>query len=134
MLMSTSLLESTKCKSILSYASSFMICLRMNLSLRIFSFQNVFTVRTSRLKSKYLLQIVAVCGFIAYVPLIVWQAMYPVEVEELTVGNSVSFCWVCVYPGSPGGWVQVTIAELVTLVWCALLIFIAALLAYKVRI
>lgn len=97
-----------------------------------FSFQNVFTVRTSRLKSKYLLQIVAVCGLIAYIPLIVWQALYPVQVQELTIGNSVSFCWVCAYPGASGGWVQVTIAELVTLIWCALLIIIAALLAFKV--
>ncbi|KAI9491860.1 periplasmic binding protein-like I [Zychaea mexicana] len=96
-------------------------------------FQNVFTVRTSRLKSFYLMRIVAIFGAIAFIPFIVWHAVYPVQVVDLTIGTSMSYCWLCVYPGAKGDWIHLNAAELVALIWCAILILCAALLAWKTR-
>ncbi|KAI9319938.1 periplasmic binding protein-like I [Dichotomocladium elegans] len=97
-------------------------------------FQNVFTVRTSRLKSAYLLRIVGVLGVVAYIPLIFYNALYAVQVTENNIdATSTSFCWLCVYPGAPGDWVRMTAAQLVVLIWAVLLIIVAALLAFKTR-
>ncbi|KAG2220592.1 hypothetical protein INT45_002614, partial [Circinella minor] len=78
-------------------------------------FQNVFTVRTSRLKSFYLMRMVFIFGVIAFIPSIIWHAVYPVEVVDLMVGTSMSFCWLCVYPGAKGDWIHLNAAELVVL-------------------
>ncbi|KAG0182904.1 Metabotropic GABA-B receptor subtype 3A [Apophysomyces sp. BC1034] len=96
-------------------------------------FQNVFTIRTSRLKSAYLLRIVGVFGVVALVPLIIWHGLYPVTVEPVTV-TITSFCWMCTYPtATVGNWIHINAAELVVLVWSAILITLSAVLAWKTR-
>lgn len=98
----------------------------------IFRFQNVFTVRTSRLKSYYLVRIVAVFGLVAWAPLIVWYALYPIEVDDIMI-SSTSICWLCTYPtATKGDWVHINVAEIVVLIWCALLTITSAFLAFKV--
>ena len=77
---------------------------------------------------------VFIFGIIAFIPFIIWHAIYPVEVIDLMVGTSMSFCWLCVYPGAKGDWIHINAAELVVLIWCALLTLCSALLAWKVCI
>ncbi|KAF7731952.1 Metabotropic GABA-B receptor subtype 3A [Apophysomyces ossiformis] len=96
-------------------------------------FQNVFTVRTSRLKSAYLLRIVGVSGLIALFPLIIWHGRYPASIEPVSV-TMTSFCWQCTYPtATVGNWTNINAAELVVLVWSAILITLSAVLAWKTR-
>jgi hypothetical protein len=99
----------------------------------IYRFQNVFTVRTSRLKSYYLVRIVVAFGVVALMPLIVWYALYPIEVDNVMI-SSTSFCWLCTYPtATNGNWIHINAVEIVVLVWCAILTITAAFLAFKVR-
>ncbi|KAI7887263.1 periplasmic binding protein-like I [Mucor mucedo] len=96
-------------------------------------FQNVFTVRTTRLKSYYLVRIVALFVIIAISPLIVWYALYPVVVKDVMVSNT-TYCWLCTYPAAKVGyWGHITISEIVVLIWCSILIIISAFLAFKTR-
>lgn len=45
------------------------------------------------------------------------------------------FCWLCTYPTAKNGnWAHLNAAELAVLLWCALMIAVSALLAYKVII
>lgn len=96
------------------------------------SFQNVFTVRTSRLKSAYLIRIIVVFGVIALLPLIVWHIVYPVEVYDIMI-SAETYCWLCVYPHAPADWLHLNVAQLVVLIWGAVLVVLAALLAFKVN-
>ncbi|KAI9027622.1 periplasmic binding protein-like I [Phycomyces nitens] len=95
-------------------------------------FQNVFTVRTARLKSAYMLRFVGICTVIIVFPLIIWNALYRITVKEVIVGTSDS-CFLCNYPQPNGNWAEITIAELVVLIMCALLIIVSSFLAYKTR-
>ncbi|KAL0073463.1 periplasmic binding protein-like I [Phycomyces blakesleeanus] len=95
-------------------------------------FQNVFTVRTARLKSLYMMRFVGTSTLVIVLPLIVWNSMYKIAVEEIVVGTSDS-CFLCNYPTTTADWAEITIAELVVLIMCAFLIIISALLAYKTR-
>ncbi|KAL1930958.1 hypothetical protein VTP01DRAFT_10095 [Rhizomucor pusillus] len=95
-------------------------------------FQNVFTVRTSRLKSAYLIRIIVVFGVIALLPLIVWHIVYPVEVYDIMI-SAETYCWLCVYPHAPADWLHLNVAQLVVLIWGAVLVVLAALLAFKTR-
>ncbi|KAI8341547.1 periplasmic binding protein-like I [Blakeslea trispora] len=96
-------------------------------------FQNVFTIRTSQLKSYFLVRIVAAFAIIGLLPLIVWYALYPIVIEEVMVSPS-SYCWLCGYPSAKvGTWDNITVVELIALVWCAILIVISAFLAFKTR-
>lgn len=95
-------------------------------------FQNVFTVRTSRLKSFYLTRIVLAFGVIALSPIIVWNIMYPIQINDFVVSSS-TYCWVCTYPTAvKGNWGFINVAEIIVLVWCVMLIIISAFLAFKV--
>ncbi|KAI8394060.1 periplasmic binding protein-like I [Radiomyces spectabilis] len=95
-------------------------------------FQNVFTVRTSRLKSAYLMRMVAIFSFIGLCPLIVWHAIYEIKVEDVLVSPS-TYCWLCVYPGADADWGTLNAAEVVVIAWGALLIICSAILAWKTR-
>ena len=75
---------------------------------------------------------VGIFGAIAFAPIIIWHAVYPVTVADVMVGTSMSFCWLCVYPGAKGDWIHLNAGELVVLIWCVILILCAALLAWKV--
>ncbi|KAI8336060.1 periplasmic binding protein-like I [Choanephora cucurbitarum] len=96
-------------------------------------FQNVFTVKTSKLKSYFLVRIVAAFAAIGLLPLITWYAIYPIVVSDVMVSSS-AYCWVCTYPTAGiGDWQNVTVVESIALVWCAILIVISAFLAFKTR-
>ncbi|GAN01001.1 hypothetical protein MAM1_0004c00430 [Mucor ambiguus] len=96
-------------------------------------FQNVFTVRTSRLKSYYLCRLVALFLLIGLIPLIIWYAAFPMQVSDAMISSS-TYCWLCTYPtATKGNWGHINIAELIVLIWCALLIIVAAFLAFKTR-
>ncbi|ORY96447.1 periplasmic binding protein-like I [Syncephalastrum racemosum] len=95
-------------------------------------FQNVFTVRTSRLKSSYLMRILVIFGAVAYIPLIVWESMFHYEVEDMMV-TADTYCWLCFYPDTQPAWRRLNPTEIFVLSWGVLLIIIAALLAFKTR-
>lgn len=92
----------------------------------------MFTIRTSRLKSAYLIRIILVFGVIALLPLIIWHIVYPVQVYDIMI-NAEAYCWLCVYPRAPADWLHLNAAQLAVLIWGAVLIILAALLAFKVR-
>jgi hypothetical protein len=99
----------------------------------LYSFQNVFTIRTSRLKSNYLVRIVVLFAFIGLVPLIVWYAAFPMEVKDVMISSS-TYCWLCNYPtATRGNWGYINISEIIVLVWCAILTGTSAFLAFKTR-
>ncbi|CAO3612652.1 unnamed protein product [Cunninghamella blakesleeana] len=97
-------------------------------------FQNVYTLQASKLKSIYLLRFIGIFGTLTLLPMIIWYAIYPLEVitEMVTLNSS---CMLCEYPTSNKryDWVHLNVAELTCLVICFLLICIAALLAWKTR-
>ncbi|KAI8971063.1 periplasmic binding protein-like I [Pilobolus umbonatus] len=96
-------------------------------------FQNVFTLHASRLKSSFLLQIVGFFGFITILPLIVWYAIYPMEVITIPIDVS-SYCWVCAYPTAKAGYKNyITASELSVGILGGILIIIAALLGWKTK-
>ncbi|KAG2232035.1 hypothetical protein INT48_000590 [Thamnidium elegans] len=98
-----------------------------------YSFQNVFTIRTTRLKSYYLVRMVGVIMALAVLPLIVWYAIFPMQVIEYDLSVT-TFCWLCAYPTAKvGSWENFTISELAVGVWCFLLVAVSTFLAFKTR-
>ncbi|KAI9268604.1 7 transmembrane sweet-taste receptor of 3 GCPR-domain-containing protein [Helicostylum pulchrum] len=96
-------------------------------------FQNVFTIRTTRLKSYYLVRMVGLIMALAVLPLIVWYAIFPMEVIEYDL-STITFCWLCSYPSAKvGNWNNFTISELAVAVWCFLLVAVSTFLAFKTR-
>ncbi|KAG2236589.1 hypothetical protein INT48_000143 [Thamnidium elegans] len=96
-------------------------------------FQNVFTVRTTRLRSYYLARIVAVFTILTILPLVTWFSVYPLEIDEYTLSRT-TFCWICSYPTAEfGNWGYITMAEIMVLVWGYLLILLSTFLAFKTR-
>lgn len=84
------------------------------------------------MKSYYLCRIVALFLVIGLVPLIVWYSAFPMQVSDAMISPS-TYCWLCTYPtATKGNWGHINIAELIVLIWCALLIIASALLAFKV--
>lgn len=54
------------------------------------------------------------------------------QVSDVMISSS-TYCWLCTYPtATKGNWGHINIAELIVLIWCALLIIVAAFLAFKV--
>ncbi|KAI9281054.1 periplasmic binding protein-like I [Sporodiniella umbellata] len=96
-------------------------------------YQNVFTIRTSRLKSSYLLRIVAIFELIAILPHIIWNAIYKVEVETFHVTDRV-YCWYCQYPQAISeSWGRFDLAIGLEMIWLLLLIIFSAVIAFKTR-
>ncbi|KAI8889827.1 periplasmic binding protein-like I [Backusella circina FSU 941] len=97
-------------------------------------FQNVFTIQASKLKSCFLFRIILFIGAVSLIPLIVWFGIYPITVKDEDVSSS-QYCWVCSFPtASPDAqWMNLNAAELVVLIWGAILIVISAFLAFKTR-
>lgn len=69
---------------------------------------------------------------LAVLPLIVWYAIFPMEVIEYDL-STITFCWLCSYPSAKvGNWNNFTISELAVAVWCFLLVAVSTFLAFKV--
>ncbi|KAG2229061.1 hypothetical protein INT48_005646 [Thamnidium elegans] len=95
------------------------------------SFRNVFTVRTTRLKSHYLARMVGVIMALAVLPLVVWYAIFLMQVIEYDLSATI-FCWLCAFPTAKvGSWENFTISELAVGVWCFLLVAVSTFLAFK---
>ncbi|CEG65851.1 hypothetical protein RMATCC62417_02548 [Rhizopus microsporus] len=96
-------------------------------------YQNVFTIRTSRLKSTYLLRLVGIFQIFVVVPLAVWNIVYRVQVISYQLFET-DFCWICEYPTAENGqWGRFNLAQMFVLIWLFLLILTACFLAFKTR-
>ncbi|KAG1066167.1 hypothetical protein G6F41_008677 [Rhizopus arrhizus] len=96
-------------------------------------YQNVFSIRTSRLKSSYLLRIVAAFEFIALVPFVIWNAIYPVNIETYQTDYGY-YCWYCRYPTAQiANWGMSNAVIVLEIAWVIILIFFSALIAFKTR-
>lgn len=78
------------------------------------------------------MRIVAVFGIIIYIPFIVWHSIHPVAIIQVMVDPN-NFCWLCVYPGADGDWGHVNASQITVLILCAILMLVAAVLAFRVR-
>ncbi|KAI9255533.1 periplasmic binding protein-like I [Sporodiniella umbellata] len=96
-------------------------------------YQNVYTVRTSRLRSAYLLRIVGIFQLFVIVPFVVWNVVYKIKVSSYQLSPS-SFCYYCQYDytlnGQDG---RLNLAQLFVIIWIFVLIISAAFLAFKTR-
>ncbi|RCI03986.1 hypothetical protein CU098_002568, partial [Rhizopus stolonifer] len=96
-------------------------------------YQNVFTVRTSRLRSAYLLRIVGLFQLFVVVPLVVWDSVYSIKVVSYQISTT-SFCYYCQYHYTLNGHDgRLNLAQLFIIIWIFILIIAAALLAFKTR-
>jgi hypothetical protein len=93
----------------------------------------VFTIQASKLKSCFLFRIIIFIGVVAVIPLVIWFGIYPITVKDEDISSS-QYCWVCSFPtASPNvQWMNLNAAELVVLIWGAILIVVSAFLAFKV--
>ncbi|KAI7871480.1 periplasmic binding protein-like I, partial [Spinellus fusiger] len=97
-----------------------------------YRFQNVFTLRTSRLKSFYMLRVVALVSIVILMPFIIWYSIHPVSVGTEFVGDY-SYCMTCTFLGTRNVWGRLNTAEVIVFILGCILILVGAFLAYKTR-
>ncbi|KAG1146688.1 hypothetical protein G6F37_006125 [Rhizopus arrhizus] len=94
-------------------------------------YQNVFTTRTSRLKAPYLLRMVGIFQLFVIVPLVAWNAVYQISLNNYRIGRN-TYCIYCQYATSLNS-ERFNLAQFFVLLWVFILIIVAAFLAFKTR-
>lgn len=72
--------------------------------------------------------------FIALVPFVIWNAIYPVNIETYQTDYGY-YCWYCRYRTAQiANWGMSNAVIVLEIAWVIILIFFSALIAFKVRI